>query len=109
MGNRVHTTLYEISEKQINACFPQKIVARSTTSKKLERPHKKTCGTNQVLRVRRFVQSKKKGLRSFIFVRYATRQTHPKNLHARGSFHATKRSVNAKHNNEVTEIGSRWP
>ena len=97
-GNRVHTTLYK-SLKTNNACFHRNCGTKYN-KQKLERLTKKRAEQPSPS-VRR--SSVEKRDFAALFCAICNQTDSPENLHARGSFRATKRNVNAKHNKEVTE------
>ena len=97
--NRVHTTLYESLET--NNAFPQKFWHKVQQAKARTVHKKRDSAERPSPSVRR--SSVEKRDFAAVFCAICNQTESPGNLHARGSFHATKRNVNAKHNKEVTE------
>ena len=98
-GDRVHTTLYE-SLKTNNTCFHRNCGTKYNKQKVEWFTKQRDRAEQPSPSVRR--SSVKKRDFTAVFCAIGNQTDSPENLHARGSFHATKRSVNAKHK-DVTE------
>ena len=99
-GNWVHTTLYE-SLKTNNACFHRNCGTKYNKQKLQRLLEKRDDAEQPGPSVRR--SSFEKRDFATLFCAICNQTDRPENLHARGSFHASKHSVDVKHNREVTE------
>ena len=95
-----HTTLYE-SLKTNNACFHRNCGTKYN-KQKVERFTKKRDNAEQPSPLVRRSSIEKKDFAA-VFCLIWNQTDSSENLCTYGSFHVTKRSVNAKHNKEVTE------